>query len=77
MAEDLLNQRLKEIPPGCQGLVFQPYFTPGVSMPNAKGSVIGFSDFHTRIHIYRAIIEGINFALMEGMNCLLYTSRCV
>ncbi len=70
LAEDLLNQRLKEIPPGCQGLVFQPYFTPGVSMPNAKGSVIGFSDFHTRIHIYRAIIEGINFALMEGMKGL-------
>ena len=69
-AEELLNQRLAEIPPGCEGLVFQPYFTPGVSMPNARGSIIGFSDVHTRIHIYRAIIEGINFALMEGMKTL-------
>ena len=70
IAEELLNQRLKEIPAGCDGLVFQPYFTPGVSMPNARGAIIGFSDIHTRIHIYRAIIEGINFALMEGMKGL-------
>lgn len=36
-------------------------------MPEAKGAVIGLSDMHTRIHLYRAIIEGINFALMDGM----------
>ncbi len=70
IAEELLNERLKEIPPGCEGLVFQPYFTPGVTTPNARGSVIGFTDVHTRIHIYRAIIEGINFALYEGMHSL-------
>lgn len=70
IAEDLLNKRLHEIPPGCDGLIFQPYFTPGVSMPNARGAIIGFSDVHTRIHIYRAIIEGINFALMDGMKSL-------
>jgi sugar (pentulose or hexulose) kinase len=66
-AEQLLNERLKEIPPGCEGLIMQPYFTPGLTMPFAKGAIIGFSDVHTRIHIYRAIIEGINFALMEGL----------
>jgi sugar (pentulose or hexulose) kinase len=66
-AETLLNRRLREIKPGCDGLIMQPYFTPGVDMPFAKGSVIGFSDVHTRIHLYRAIIEGINFALMEGL----------
>ncbi|MGE5496050.1 MAG: FGGY-family carbohydrate kinase [Burkholderiales bacterium] len=66
-AEELLNARLAEIPPGCEGLVFQPYFTPGVVMPKARGAIIGFSDIHTRAHIYRAIIEGINFALMDGL----------
>jgi sugar (pentulose or hexulose) kinase len=66
-AEKLLDDRLKEIKPGCDGLILQPYFTPGVDMPFAKGAIIGFSDIHTRIHLYRAIIEGINFALMEGM----------
>ena len=68
--EDLLNRRLKDIPPGCEGLVFQPYFTPNLTMPVAKGAVIGFSDVHTRVHIYRAIIEGINFALMHGLQKL-------
>lgn len=65
--EELLNARLNEIPPGCDGLVFQPYFTPGIVMPKARGAVIGFSDIHSRIHIYRAIVEGINFALMDGL----------
>lgn len=69
-AEDLLNLRLREVPPGCNGLVFQPYFTPGIAMPNARGAVVGFSDIHTRIHIYRAIIEGINFALMDGLRTM-------
>lgn len=69
-AEELLNRRLEEIPPGCEGLLFQPYFTPNITMPAARGAIIGFSDVHTRIHIYRAIIEGINFALMDGMRLL-------
>lgn len=69
-AEELLNRRLKEIPAGCEGLLFQPYFTPNVTMPVARGAMIGFSDQHTRIHLYRAIIEGINFALLDGMRLL-------
>lgn len=69
-AEELLNRRLAEIPAGCDGLLFQPYFTPNVTMPDARGAVIGFSDRHTRIHIYRAIIEGINFALMDGLKLM-------
>ncbi len=69
-AEDLLNAHLSEVPPGCDGLVFQPYFTPGLTMPRARGAIIGFSDIHTRMHVYRAIIEGINFALMEGLQTM-------
>jgi len=65
--EELLNATLKKIPAGCDGLVFQPYFTPGVVMPKARGAITGFSDAHTRAHLYRAIIEGINFALMDGL----------
>ncbi len=66
-AENLLDQRLKEIPAGSQGLVLQPYWGPHVKMPDAKGSIIGFGDVHTRMHIYRAIVEGINYALMDGL----------
>ena len=66
-AEELLNQRLHEVPAGCNGLMLQPYFTADTNMPFAKGAVIGFSDVHTRIHVYRAIIEGINYCLYTGM----------
>jgi sugar (pentulose or hexulose) kinase len=66
--ELLLNERLSHIPPGCQGLMLQPYWGPGLKMPTAKGSIIGFGDVHTRAHIYRAIIEGINFGLMDGLH---------
>lgn len=68
--EEILNRHLNEVPAGCNGLLFQPYFTPNITMPTARGAMIGFSDQHTRIHIYRSIIEGINFALMDGMRIL-------
>ncbi|XMB86819.1 FGGY-family carbohydrate kinase [Mycoplasmatota bacterium WC44] len=65
-AEELLNQRLIEIEPGANGLILQPYWSPSLNDINAKGAIIGFSDVHTKFHIYRAIIEGINYALIEG-----------
>ncbi len=66
-AEELLDRHLKEIPPGCEGLMVLPHWTPGLSTPNTRGAMIGFTDVHTRYHIYRAIIEGLNYALMDGM----------
>lgn len=70
IAEELLNQRLKEIPPGSHGLVLQPYWSPGVKLPEAKGAIIGFTSVHTRIHLYRAIIEGIGFSLLDGLKSM-------
>ena len=65
--EELLNKSLELIPPGSDGLVLQPYWGPGLRRPLAKGAIIGFSDVHTRNHLYRAIIEGIAYALREGL----------
>lgn len=65
--EELLNQELANVPPGAEGLVLQPYWGAGLKMPEARGAIVGFSDAHTRVHIYRAIIEGIAFALYEGL----------
>ncbi|MGE5422185.1 MAG: FGGY-family carbohydrate kinase [Ignavibacteriales bacterium] len=65
--ESVLDELLDNVPPGSQGLFLQPYWGPGLKMPEAKGSIIGFGDIHTRAHIYRAIIEGINYALIEGL----------
>ena len=65
--EQLLNDRLKDIPPGSDGLVLQPYWGPALSRPLAKGLIIGFKDIHTRDHLYRAIIEGIAYGLLDGL----------
>src|SRR5574344_724443 len=66
--EEVLNKKLLDIKPGCDGLILQPYWGPGLSRPLAKGAIIGFYDVHTKYHVYRAIIEGIAFALKEGLD---------
>jgi sugar (pentulose or hexulose) kinase len=66
--EAFFDDLLKAVPPGSHGLVLQPYWNPGVKVPGpeARGGVIGFTDTHTRAHLYRAIIEGLAYALREG-----------
>ena len=61
------NKEMEKIEPGCNGLVLQPYWGPGLRRPLAKGAIVGFSDVHTKMHMYRAIVEGIGFALREGL----------
>ncbi|MBN1500559.1 MAG: FGGY-family carbohydrate kinase [Spirochaetes bacterium] len=65
--EELLNRKLEEVPPGCHGLILQPSWSPGILTPTAKGSIIGFGDVHDHAHLYRAIIEGINYSLITGI----------
>jgi sugar (pentulose or hexulose) kinase len=66
--EALFDELVSGIPPGSMGLILQPYWSPGVKVPGpeAKGAIIGFGDVHTRAHIYRAILEGLAYALREG-----------
>ncbi len=70
--EELLEELAREVPAGSHGLVLQPFWTPGIKYPglNAKGCMVGFSDVHKKEHIYRAIIEGLIFALREGKEML-------
>ena len=65
----LFDELVRSAPPGSQGLTLQPYWTPGVRIPGpeAKGAIIGFSDVHTRAHVYRAILEGLAYALRDGL----------
>ena len=68
--EELLDKDMEKIPAGCDGLMLQPFWQGGLTNPEARGAVIGFTDGHTRIHLYRAIIEGILFAVREGLERL-------
>ncbi len=70
--ELLFDELLLQSPPGAMGLILQPFWNPGVKFPGpeAKGAVIGFGDVHTRAHLYRAIIEGLAYALRQGKDSL-------
>jgi hypothetical protein len=70
--EMLFETMLEKTPPGNLGLTLQPFWNPGVRIPGpeAKGAMIGFGDVHNRSHMYRAIIEGIAYALREAVERL-------
>ena len=71
-AETLFDDLLSAVPAGSMGLTLQPYWGTGTNSAGAeaKGAIIGFSDNHTRAHIYRAMIEGLTYALREGKELL-------
>ncbi|MFO7623225.1 MAG: FGGY-family carbohydrate kinase [Anaerolineales bacterium] len=66
--EFLFDELVNQVPPGSMGLILQPYWSPGLKVPGpeAKGAIIGFGDVHTRAHMYRAILEGLAYALRDG-----------
>jgi sugar (pentulose or hexulose) kinase len=75
--EDLFDELVEQVPPGSMGLMLQPYWSPGLKVPGpeAKGAIIGFGDVHTRAHVYRAILEGLAYALREGKERIERRSR--
>lgn len=74
--EVVLNSLLAEAPPGCMGLMVQPFWGPGLTHPTAKGSIIGFGDVHRKPHVYRAVIEGLGYALLDGFHRIQKAGRC-
>ena len=75
--EGLFEELLTSSQPGSMGLVLQPYWMPGVRFPGpeAKGALLGFGDIHGRAHVYRAILEGLAYALREGAERTVKRSR--
>ena len=73
--EKLLDEKITQIPPGSEGLLLQPFWTPGITNPNARGAIVGFADHHTRHHLYRAIIEGILLELYHGLSTMEKRSK--
>jgi sugar (pentulose or hexulose) kinase len=66
--EVVFDELVGAVPPGSQGLLLQPYWSPGLKLPGpeARGAIVGFSGVHTRAHLYRAILEGLAYGLREG-----------
>jgi xylulokinase len=61
------------VPPGSGGVAFLPYLsgerTPRFD-PGARGAWTGLGLEHTRGHLLRAALEGVAFALREGLEAL-------
>lgn len=65
--EQILDEYLDDVPIGCNGLVMTPHMAPGAGNPFSKAIITGLNDRHTKKHLYRAIIEGIDFELFHAM----------
>lgn len=61
------------VEPGCDGLSFLPYLvgerTPHLN-PHASGLWSGLRRHHTRAHLMRAALEGVAFAVRDGLQAL-------
>jgi len=75
--ESLFDDLVRDVPPGSEGLMLQPYWAPGVKIPGpeARGAVVGFGDAHGRAHLLRAILEGLAYALREATERIATRTR--
>jgi xylulokinase len=69
-AHRLLEEAAACVPAGSDGVMFLPYLM-GERSPvwdaKASGAFVGLSLFHTRAHLYRAVLEGVSFALQHNI----------
>ena len=67
---DLLDADARDVPAGSEGVLFLPYLM-GERSPiwdgKASGAFVGLSLFHQRQHLYRAVLEGVTFALRHNI----------
>jgi ribulokinase len=67
---DLLDTGARNIDEGAEGVQFLPYLM-GERSPiwdgKASGAFVGLSLYHKRDHLYRAVLEGISFALRHNI----------
>ena len=68
-----LNTGAKEIPLGCEGLIYHPYIngelTPYAD-PMLCGSFTGMRATHTKAHFTRAVLEGVSLSLLHSKKTL-------
>jgi len=69
-AYQLLDAAAAQVAPGSDRLVVLPYFM-GERSPiwdsGARGTILGLTLSHSRAHVYRAMLEGVAFALRHNI----------
>lgn len=66
----LLDLKAEKIPPGSEGLLVLPYFMGERAPlwdPQARGTVIGLTLYHTKAHLYRALMEAAAYSLRHSI----------
>lgn len=69
-AYTLLELETNGIGPGSEGVIVLPYFMGDRSPiwdPDARGTIMGLSLYHTRAHVYRAMLEAAAYSLRHNM----------
>lgn len=65
-AYQVLDLSAEKIPPGSAGLLVLPYFMGERAPlwdPQARGVIMGLTLFHTKAHVYRALMEAAAYSL--------------
>ena len=65
-ADELLSEEVSAVAPGAEGLMVIPRWYPTLEDMSERGTVLGFTEHHTRAHVARAIVEGIAMDLRRG-----------
>lgn len=66
----LLDLKAAEIPPGSEGLLILPYFMGERAPlwdPKARGTIVGLTLYHTKAHLYRALMEAAAYSLRHSI----------
>lgn len=70
-AHDALEAEAREIAAGSDGVIFLPYLM-GERSPiwdgEASGTYVGLNLYHRRAHLYRAVLEGVAYALRHNID---------
>ncbi|UCF95151.1 MAG: carbohydrate kinase [Desulfobacterales bacterium] len=66
----LLEEEVRKVPVGCEGLVYHPYINPGGERapfvkPSATAQFFGLSLNHSRWHLLRAVYEGVVLSMLD------------
>lgn len=72
---NVIDEHLVHVPVGSGGIIFHGYLAPGGERapfvrPSARGSFNGITGAHDRLHILRAIYEGICFGIRDCLDSI-------